>query len=1377
MRTLLQIHRSARKADRFADPPRISVWHTSRWTQTSHRWAGGCASLLFAAAALAQAPLSLPVNADGSFNLPLGAELIADESGPVAFDVDSLAGAGTAGHGGDGGLATEAVLHLPYGVSVDSAGNVFIADALNHRVRRIDAETGLIETLAGAGERGFEGDGGPAPDALLSFPRGIAVDAAGNVYVADTNNHRVRAINAETGRIQTLAGTGQRGFGGDGGLASGAMLRQPSGVAVDSAGNVYVADTANNRVRKIDVQTGLIETLAGTGEHGHGGDGGPASAALLGQPSGVAVDSAGNVYVADTANNRVRKIDAQTGLIGTLAGTGQRGFEGDGGLASEASLRLPVGVAVDSAGDVYVTDTYSNRVRRVAGQTGLIETLAGTGESGFGGDGGPASEALLNQPSGVALDPAGNVYVADRRNHRVRLLSPQMLVKIPLGTDGESIILAVSKDGSLRLDRELLLDGAVVVAASGKRYELALGSDGGLLASQVSREPGPAEVALLDRDWMAAADATMVTALLDIDPAAIGIMDADARTPLHFAAAGNSDPAVARVLLDRGASATALDAQGRFPLHYAALGSENRAVAELLIERGADPFQIDNNVKTALELATASGNSTVAELLGDVVQRYVIPDPHQVPTWRLLYGDWARSATVASVTAVLDADPGAISREVGLSYGLLHRVALMNPDPAVTRLLLERGADANVETSLGRPAIANAAANRNPEVTRLLLEHGADATDPAALSSAARNTNPEVLELLLEHGADATDPRLLWRAATNHNPAVARLLLDRGADPNARYQGTPPLVYAAQNRNAAVAELLLDRGAYIDEHDGRLRYALHVAVSRGNVAVVRLLLNRGTQALSFENFWGRTPLWQAVNYPGSSPAVLQLLIDAIGGGANTLNVHEATHYYRGSTAYPGDIWHSPGAGPNSISVELFARGSSAQVEQWFDDVSKLGKDPLSIVNTSPWAGLDLGGLHWAALNPDLGVVKTLLDRGTKFYTPEASGNEKFRTMAGLRRAVRSNSNPAVAELLLDHVGGIDLAGPYGWTLLHWAAWNPNPAMAEMLLDRGLEVDATSIVGVSTALLEAARWNSNPAVAEVLVNRGADVEATNDGDATPLLLSWTRPRSAVAALLLDKGAQHVVLEERLLDLGWVLEATPTQLESQVINASDDSLFFSKLEDVCGRTALHNIGFATAANEYSLIGLSEGPSQRFDDYYRALRLFNERAPGRSAIQALDARGSTFLHYVVAGAAENGGNFEGGLGRAVGLRGARRFQWGWSNARREFQETTNENGLQAAHYASYARTGDFSVETPLTREIGAPRYPYGNFTLDPLSGEPFPASRIPGRRFGPCLPPANVPPSWRAGAFARTLVELRETWRSQGPAPTVAPPPPAP
>ena len=332
----------------------------------------------------------------------------------------TFAGAGVAGGDvADGGPATEAQLQYPRGPALDGSGSLYVADSGHNRIRRIDTE-GVITTIAGTGERGFGGDGGPATEAQLSSPTGVVLDGSGSLYVADIGNNRIRRIDTE-GVITTIAGTGERGSGGDGGPATEAQFASPIGLALDGSGGLYVADIGNNRIRRIDAE-GVITTIAGTGERGSGGDGGPATEAQFASPIGLALDGSGGLYVADIGNNRIRRIDAE-GVITTIAGTGERGSGGDGGPATEAQFYGPTGLALDGSANLYVADQRNNRVRRIDAE-GVITTIAGTGERGFGGDGGPATEAQFFSPAELALDGSGNLYVADVFNLRIRVIRP-----------------------------------------------------------------------------------------------------------------------------------------------------------------------------------------------------------------------------------------------------------------------------------------------------------------------------------------------------------------------------------------------------------------------------------------------------------------------------------------------------------------------------------------------------------------------------------------------------------------------------------------------------------------------------------------------------------------------------------------------------------------------------------------------------------------------------------------------------------------------------------------------------------------------------------------------------------------------------------------
>ncbi|MEV4441162.1 RICIN domain-containing protein [Streptomyces sp. NPDC049577] len=369
--------------------------------------------------------------------------------------ISTVAGTGTAGPKGDNEPAVSAQLSSPSGVAVDSVGNLYIADYGGHRVRKVTTD-GKISTVAGTGTAGPGGDGGFAVSAQLNYPRGVAVDSVGNLYIADSANNRVRKVTVD-GKIRTVAGAGSANFGGDGGLATAALLNFPVGVVVDGTGNLYIADSSNHRVRKITTD-GKISTVAGTGSANFGGDGGLATAAWLNRPHGVAMDGTGNLYIADHANNRVRKITTD-GKISTVAGTGTPGSSGDDGPATSAQLNFPAGVVVDSTGALYISEYSGHRVRRVA--DGKISTVAGTGAANVGGDNGPATSAQLNNPFGLAVDCVDALYIADHTNNRVRKVASARMAGLP---DSGTVASWANVRSRLRMAvvRESTKDGAEI---------------------------------------------------------------------------------------------------------------------------------------------------------------------------------------------------------------------------------------------------------------------------------------------------------------------------------------------------------------------------------------------------------------------------------------------------------------------------------------------------------------------------------------------------------------------------------------------------------------------------------------------------------------------------------------------------------------------------------------------------------------------------------------------------------------------------------------------------------------------------------------------------------------------------------------------------
>ena len=487
--------------------------------------------------------------------------------------VTRLAGIGTSGFSGDGGQAALAQLNAPQGLCIDSSGNIYIADTGNNRVRKLNALTNTASTVAGTGVSGASGDNGPAASAQLSAPGSVSADGQGNLYIADTGNHKIRRVDASTGFITTVAGTGAADYYGDGVQAPTAKLHSPSDVFVDGAGNIYIADTQNHVIRKIDT-AGVIHLVAGTPKSaGYSGDWGSATSAQLNQPNGVCIDQAGNVYIADTNNNvirwvnssatirtfagngeadyqdgstgwswydasfdhpmgvcvtnagvvivadtmnctlrsvasnwvstvtitpglglsapgevvayyssghqtvylyiadtnnhRIRQFDTEANSVTTVAGNGNQGYWGDGGAATSAALNTPMGVAVDGQGNLYIADTNNNRIRMVSASSGRIYTVAGTGTAGYSGDGGPATSAKLNAPSDVFVDSAGNIFIADTFNHVIRRIDTAGVIHLTAGTPQTG---GFSGDGGSATSARLNQPNGVCIDQAGNVY-------------------------------------------------------------------------------------------------------------------------------------------------------------------------------------------------------------------------------------------------------------------------------------------------------------------------------------------------------------------------------------------------------------------------------------------------------------------------------------------------------------------------------------------------------------------------------------------------------------------------------------------------------------------------------------------------------------------------------------------------------------------------------------------------------------------------------------------------------------------------------------------------------------------------------------------
>lgn len=388
--------------------------------------------------------------------------------------INTIAGNTVAGYSGDGGFATSAKLNSPHGIAVDKLGNIYISDYYNHVVRKVNA-LGIISTFAGNTVAGYSGDGGNATSAKLNYPTDIAIDKFGNVYIADKNNSVIRKINT-SGIISTFAGNNLVGYSGDGGGASSAKLYYPSGVAVDTLGNIYIADNYNHTIRKVNT-SGIISTIAGNTVAGYSGDGGFASSAQLNYPWGVAVDAIGNVYIADKSNNVIRKINT-SGIISTIAGNTVAGYSGDGGNATSAKLNVPYFIAIDAAGNIYITDAFNMVIRKI-NTLGIISTFAGNTVAGYMGDGGNATSANLDHPHGIAMDTTGNVFIADSFNNVIRKVNKDVGVGINELTSSLQInVYPNPNNGIFSISNEVKISEIILMNMLGEKiYSSQINSD------------------------------------------------------------------------------------------------------------------------------------------------------------------------------------------------------------------------------------------------------------------------------------------------------------------------------------------------------------------------------------------------------------------------------------------------------------------------------------------------------------------------------------------------------------------------------------------------------------------------------------------------------------------------------------------------------------------------------------------------------------------------------------------------------------------------------------------------------------------------------------------------------------------------------------
>ncbi len=340
----------------------------------------------------------------------------------VEYTIETFAGNGTPGYSGDGGKATEAQIDNPFGVVRGPDGDIYFCDTMNHVIRKVTSD-GIIHTIAGNGTKGYSGDGGDALNAQLNEPYEVRFDSDGNMFFVEMRNHIVRRMDAKTGIISTIAGTGEEGFSGDGGKATKAAMKRPHSIQFDRNGDLYICDIGNHRIRKVDRKSGIITTFAGTGERNPTPNGDAIEGTPLNGPRAIDFDQDGNLWLALREGNAVYQLDIKSTTFHHIAGTGEKGFTGNGGPAKEAKLSGPKGISIGPDGNVYLADTESHSIRMINPRTGTLELIAGTGERGDGPEGDPL-KCQMARLHGIFVDQDGSIFIGDSETHRVRVMRP-----------------------------------------------------------------------------------------------------------------------------------------------------------------------------------------------------------------------------------------------------------------------------------------------------------------------------------------------------------------------------------------------------------------------------------------------------------------------------------------------------------------------------------------------------------------------------------------------------------------------------------------------------------------------------------------------------------------------------------------------------------------------------------------------------------------------------------------------------------------------------------------------------------------------------------------------------------------------------------------